>query len=159
MNSSWTESEELMESAKDINPIPDKAGLRRFGLLFAAIVASLFGVLIPLIRFGMAGLPLLADNHNPAWPWWAAGAVAVLALLLPASLVWLYKPWMKFAQIAQWVNTRLILCILFYLVILPIGLLRRLLGKDSMQRKFDARLQSYRTSLGDADHNDMRKPF
>ena len=66
---------------------------------------------------------------------------------------------MKFAVVAQWINTRLILLILFYLVILPIGLLRRLLGKDSMQRKMDKNATTYRTILGEADLNDMEKPY
>jgi hypothetical protein len=141
------------------HPILDKAGLRTFGLMFAAVLAALFGLLIPLIRFGMAGLPLLEGSRNPAWPWWAAAVIAAIALVLPASLKWLYKPWMKFADVAQWVNSRLILLLLFYVIILPIGLLRRLLGKDSMQRKFDSKAGSYRTLLGEADHNDMEKPF
>jgi hypothetical protein len=139
--------------------LPDKSGLRSFGLMFAAVLATLFGVLIPLLRFGWNGLPLLAGNQNPAWPWWAAAVIAALALVVPASLVWLYKPWMKFASIAQWVNTRIILWLLFYLIILPIGLLRRVLGKDSMQRKFDSAAASYRSELGSADHNDMEKPY
>ncbi len=148
-----------METGKEVSVMPDKTGLRQFGLMFAAILATLFGLLIPLIRFGLAGLPLLGGNRNPAWPWWAAAVIAALALLLPASLILLYKPWMKFARIAQWLNTRLILLILYYLIILPMGLLRRLLGKDSMQRKFDAAAPSYRTPLTEADHNDMEKPY
>lgn len=143
----------------NLTALPDKAGLRQFGLMFAAILASLFGLLIPLIRFGFAGLPLVASSQNPDWPWWAAAVIATLALIFPASLALLYKPWMKFAQLAQWVNTRIILLLLYYLVILPIGLLRRLLGQDSMHRKFDASAASYRTGLGGADHNDMSKPW
>lgn len=141
------------------HPIPDKAGLRRFGLLFAGILVLLFGLLVPWFRFGSDGLPLLGNLQNPHWPWWAAAVIAMLALAVPASLVWLYKPWMKFADVAQWVNSRIILFILFYLIILPIGLIRRLLRKDSMQRKFDHQLESYRTELGAADHNDMEKPY
>jgi hypothetical protein len=33
------------------------------------------------------------------------------------------------------------------------------LGKDSMQRRFDAAAQSYRTVPGAADKNDMGKPY
>ena len=32
------------------------------------------------------------------------------------------------------------------------------MGKDSMQRKIDPQAGTYRTVLGDADHNDMEKP-
>lgn len=141
------------------HPVPDKAGLRRFGLTFAAILVLLFGLLVPWFRFGSEGLPLVDGTHNPYWPWWAAAVITALALALPASLIWLYKPWMKFADVAQWVNSRIILFILFYLMILPIGLLRRLLRKDSMQRKFDPAAKTYRNELGSADHNDMEKPF
>jgi hypothetical protein len=143
----------------NLNQIPDKAGLRSFGLLFASILAALFGLLIPFLRFGFGGLPLAQNSQNPNWPWWIAAVIAALALILPASLVWLYKPWMKFADIAGWVNSRIILLLLYYFVILPMGLLRRLLGKDSMQRKFDSQLKSYRTELGEVDHNDMEKPY
>ncbi len=143
----------------EVSKIPDRAGLRNFGLLFAAILIVLFGLLIPLLRFGFSGLPLVESSQNANWPWWAAAVIAALALMLPASLVWLYKPWMKFADIAQWVNSRIILLLLYYFIILPIGLLRRLLGKDSMQRKFDSKLKSYRTELAEADHNDMEKPY
>jgi hypothetical protein len=163
MSLHWTEGEKATAMTGSMtrpgHPIPDKAGLRQFGLMFAAVLAAVFGLLIPLIRFGMAGLPLLAGNHNPAWPWWAAAVIAAFAVVIPGSLVWLYKPWMKFADVAQWVNSRLILLLLFYVIILPMGLLRRLLGKDSMQRKFDAKASSYRTLLGAVDHNDMEKPF
>jgi len=139
---------------------PGKAELRKFGFLFAIILASLFGLLIPLFRFGLpGGLPFIAGSSASSWPWWVAGVIALLAALIPASLIWLYKPWMKFAVVAQWINTRLILLILFYLVILPIGLLRRLLGKDSMQRKMDKNATTYRTILGEADMNDMEKPY
>ena len=143
----------------EIHSIPEPGELRRFGFLFAAILALLFGLLIPLFRFGLGGLPLLEGNHNPAWPWLAGLLISAWAIVLPASLHLLYRPWMKFAQIMQWINTRIILLILFYIVILPIGLLRRMLGKDSMQRKFDNSAKSYRTIPGEADKNDMEKPF
>lgn len=140
--------------------IPGPKELRQFGFLFALILVFLFGLLIPAIRFGIPeGLPFIGNSSGPVWPWWVSGIIVVLAAVIPASLVWLYRPWMKFAAVAQWINTRLILLILFYLVILPIGLLRRLLGKDSMQRKLDKNVATYRTVLGEADFNDMGKPY
>lgn len=139
---------------------PGKSELRQFGLLFSMMLLLLFGLLIPFIRFGLpTGLPFLAQSPWPAWPWWSAAVITAVALALPNSLIYLYKPWMKFAHIAQWINTRLILMFLFYLIILPIGLIRRMLGKDSMQRKIDPQARTYRTVLGEADHNDMEKPY
>ena len=140
--------------------LPGKSGLRTFGLLFSAILVVLFGLVIPFIRFGIpAGLPAFASGSGPAWPWWAAGVIIALALAFPQSLIWLYRPWMKFAHVAQWVNTRIIMFLLFYFIIFPIGLVRRLLRLDSMQRKYDRNASSYRVRLGEADHNDMTKPY
>ena len=143
-----------------LNHEPDKQELRQFGLLFSLVLLMLFGVLIPFIRFGLPNAwPFLAASAWPAWPWWSAAVISAVALALPAGLIYLYRPWMKFAQLAQWINTRLILMFLFYLIILPIGLIRRLLGKDSMQRRIDPQAVTYRTVLGEADHNDMEKPY
>jgi hypothetical protein len=138
---------------------PDTPELRRFGLMFSAVLAVLFGVLIPLLRHGSAlGLPFVS-GHWPAWPWLAAALVAAWALAHPASLHLLHRPWMRFAHIAQWVNTRIIMLLLFYVIILPIGLLLRLFGKDPMRRRMESAAQSYRirAELRDRDH--VEKPY
>lgn len=138
---------------------PPRADLRRFGLMFGCVLAALFGVLVPLIRHGFApGLPFVSDNW-PAWPWIAGATTGAWALLHPASLVWLHRPWMRFAQIAGWVNTRLIMLLLFYVIILPIGLLLRLFGKDAMQRRLDDQAPSYRVAADQRDPDHMEKPF
>jgi hypothetical protein len=126
--------------------------LRKFGLLFALVLAMLFGVLVPMLRHG-AEL-----SAWPAWPWIAAAAIAAWALAHPRSLTLLHTPWMKFAAVAQWVNTRLIMLLLFYLLVLPIGLLLRLFGKDPMQRKFEA-AGSYRVPSETRDPDHVERPF
>lgn len=55
----------------------------------------------------------------------------------------LYSLWMKFALILSWINTRLILIILFYLIFTPIGLVLRILGKDLLDRKINKISKSY----------------
>ena len=132
---------------------PGKKELRKFGITFALVLAVLFGVLLPLIRHG-------TELESWAlWPWFASSAIAACALFHPASLKLLYTPWMKFAEVAQWVNTRIIMFLMFYLLILPIGLALRLLGKDSMKRKFDKGVESYRVKQEPIDKNHMEKPY
>jgi len=46
-----------------------------------------------------------------------------------------YAAWMSFASVLGWINTRIILAILFYLVLTPMGLAMRLLGVDLLERK------------------------
>ena len=67
----------------------------------------------------------------------------VLGLFLPHLLKPLQKLWMTLAVLLGWLMTRIILIILFYLVVTPIGLFAKLCGKDFLNRKFDREAQSY----------------
>jgi hypothetical protein len=137
-----------------------RAELRKFGLMFGTIFSLVFGLIIPLLKHGSSlGLPFAATGHWQAWPWIASLVIIAWALLHPASLYLLEKPWMKFAHVAQWVNTRIIMLFLFYVIILPIGLLLRLFGKDNMHRKFDSKTTSYRIKPEAQDRSHMEKPF
>jgi hypothetical protein len=110
-----------------------KKQLRSFGLIVGGI-------------FGAIGLwPLVVRSAEPRW--WAAtvaGLLVVPALLSPRVLLWPYRGWMALGQILGWINTRVILGLIFYLVVTPTGILRRWLGKDPMGRRFRPDLDSYR---------------
>ena len=56
-------------------------------------------------------------------------------LVFPKILKPLYFIWMTFAVIIGWVMTRIILSILFYIVITPIGLISRILGRNNFHSK------------------------
>ena len=59
----------------------------------------------------------------------------VLGLLAPRLLKWPSAVWWKFAMVLGYVNARIILTIAFAIVLTPIGLLWRLLGKDPLARR------------------------
>lgn len=126
-----------------------KSDLRKFGLIFSIVVAGLFGLL----------LPLLFSKGMPQWPWYIAAIITGCALLLPQTLIIIYKPWMIFGAAAGWINTRIILMILFYVIFTPIGLLMRLFGKDPMTRAFDEECESYRVTHAAQDKNHMETPY
>lgn len=44
---------------------------------------------------------------------------------------------MKFAHILGWVNTRIILTLVYFLVFTPVALIFKLIGKDPMNRRFE----------------------
>jgi hypothetical protein len=140
----------MMEIETKKSETPD---LRKFGLMFAIVLAVLFGALIPLIRHGFE------ITLWPMWPWAVALVMVSWSLIHPGSLGLVHSPWMKFASIAQWVNTRIIMLLLFYLLILPIGLLLRLFGKDSMHRRFDRGADSYRVKAETQDNKHMENPY
>jgi hypothetical protein len=104
-----------------------------------------FGLTVGGIFAGIGVWPLLIHNAEPRW--WSliiAGALLLPAAIYPHSLLWPYKGWMMIGHILGWINTRIILGLVFYGVVTPIGLVRRWLGKDPMGRELRPDLDSYR---------------
>lgn len=74
--------------------------------------------------------------------------VAAAFILIGATVPFLLKPihkfWMTLAVLMSWVMTRVILCLLYYLGLTPIGFLAKLFGKDFLGLKFNKNTtQSY----------------
>ena len=130
-------------------PQLDKKGLRQFGLTFGAIIAGLFGVIIPW----------LFSLNYPYWPWVVLAVFVIWALLAPITIEPFYKLWMRFGLVLNFVMSRLILGIVFYLVVLPTGLIMRLKGGDPMNRGFDDHVESYRVKHESTNSKHMEKPF
>ncbi len=105
--------------------------LRRFGLVVAigfAVVAS-----ISWYR-GHTSAPLVL--------WSAAGLLLLLGLAYPPALRPVEKAWMKFGNALGWVNTRIILTLLFALVVTPVGAVARLF-RDPLDRRFNEDKSTY----------------
>ena len=128
---------------------PGTKELRKFGLVTGAIIAVLFGLLLPWVF----------DHDWPSWPWILAGIFWIWGLAHPDSLFFIYRPWLKFGHIAGWINTRIILGILFFIVFFPAGILMRLLGKDPMRRKLDNTQDSYRIASPPLDKDHIERPY
>jgi hypothetical protein len=65
-----------------------------------------------------------------------AGAVLiVLGILIPRSLVFPNKAWMLLAEALSYVSTRIILAVVFFLILTPIGLIKRAMGWDPLNRR------------------------
>jgi Saxitoxin biosynthesis operon protein SxtJ len=96
--------------------------------------------------FALIGVwPLVIRSEDPRW--WAvilAAALVLPAVVFPRSLVWVYRGWMALGHVLGWINTRIILGFIFYLVVTPIGIVRRWLGKDPMGRRLRPDVDSYR---------------
>lgn len=73
----------------------------------------------------------------------AAGFFAFFAAVAPMALIPLYRVWAKIAMALAWFNTRLLLAIVFYLVLTPLGLSMRLFGTDFLDEKLDHDTKSY----------------
>jgi len=131
------------------NEPANRKQLREFGLVFAGGLVVMFGLV----------LPWLAGRPWPHWPWVAAAMFTTLALVYPPSLRPLNALWLKIGHVLGWINTRIILAVVFFVIFLPAGLLLRALHKDPMHRTIDASAASYRVPSKQAPNQQMERPF
>jgi hypothetical protein len=111
----------------------EKKQLRSFGLTVGGI-------------FALIGLwPVVVRHQDPRW-WALVLAVCLLfpAVIFPNALYWPHKGWMTLGHVLGWVNTRIILGFVFYVIVTPIGVLRRWLGKDPMGQQLRPDVNTYR---------------
>ena len=107
--------------------------LRQFGFLVGGI-------------FGAIGLWPMVWRHQGPRQWALALAIALVlpALVAPRVLAPVHRAWMAMGEVLAWINTRIILGVVFYAVVTPLGLLMRLISRDPMRRKLDRTSESYR---------------
>ena len=74
----------------------------------------------------------------------AAGAsLFIFGLLLPNSLSGIYKVWMGLAFALGWIMSRILLAIIFYLVLTPVGFIAKITGKKFLDIKFKDNKETY----------------
>ena len=61
--------------------------------------------------------------------------LVLLGLVWPRSLVLLNRVWMALASVLSFITTRIILAVVFFLVLTPIGLIKRAMGWDPLHRR------------------------
>jgi ABC-type uncharacterized transport system permease subunit len=118
----------------DKNPRPDK--LRTFGLLLPVF----FGGLGAIVRWRW-DLPVVATAI------WVAGAgLTVLYFAMPPVRRPIYVGWMYAVLPIGVVVSYLVLAVVYFLILTPIGLVRRMFG-DPLQRRFDRQATTYWTRV------------
>ena len=132
-----------------IYTIPGKKELRQFGIIMGGMVILLFGVLLPFIFSGKSFYLV-----------WVIGfAFIFLSYLAPSLLGPVYLAWMKFGLIMNKITTPILLGIVFYLIITPVGILMRIMGKEIMQSKTDKNEDTYRCISTRRTKDSLERPF
>ncbi len=112
--------------------------LREFGFLIA------FG--FPLIIGWI--MPILSGHVFRIWTLWIGLPALISAIFSPKLLYYPYQAWMKIGYILGWINSRIILGVLFILVLLPISLIMRFFNYDPLRLNKKNEL-SYRETIKD----------
>lgn len=104
---------------------------RQFGFVFAAVFAAI----------GL--LPLLGGN---SLRWWAL-ALAVVFLAITLVHARLLRPfnrvWFRFGLLLHAIVSPVVMGLIFFVAVTPVGLAMRALGKDVLKLRFDADASSY----------------
>jgi len=116
-----TERSETIEGSSD----------RVFGLVFAGAFSVL--ALWPMVHGGAIRL----------WAMLLAAVFLVLALAVPRALSRLNRLWMRLGLLMGRVVSPVAIGIVYYLTVVPTGLIMRALGKNPMRLGFDRELPSY----------------
>jgi hypothetical protein len=106
---------------------------RRFGLTVGGILCAL-----ALIFF------LRHKHHIPYRVCLTAGPTLLVAgLVAPVLLGPVEKVWMALARVLGFINSRILLSVVFFLLVAPVALLLKLLGRDPLARRRDPKASSY----------------
>jgi len=110
-----------------------KKQLREFGFLIGFGFPIIIGWIIPAI----------SGHVFRSWSLWIGCPSLILGILKPSLLFYPYKAWMKLGHALGWINSRIILGLVFIIVLQPIAFIMNLFGYDPLRKKKNAE-DSYR---------------
>ena len=96
-----------------------------------------FGIVFSVVFFIIAIFPILNNDNIRVWSLVISLIFLVLGLINSKLLSPLNKIWFKFGLILSKVVSPLIMGIIFFLVVTPIGILMRILKKDLLNLKYN----------------------
>ncbi len=122
------------------------AQLRKFGFLIGGIFVAIG------VYFQWQGGPGVVCI--------SIGAALILgAFVYPRALSVLYRLWMGLAVILGFFVGNTLLITLYYVVLTPMGLMRRMIGSDPLERSFDAKTGTYWQPHLAHESDHLKKPF
>jgi Saxitoxin biosynthesis operon protein SxtJ len=126
----------------------DEKQLRHFGL----IVGGMFAVI---------GLwPVVFRAEGPRlWALALSVGLMVPAVVFPRSLSHVHRAWMAAGEVLAWINTRIILSVIFYGLVTPMGIIMRRFRGDSMRRRFEPGVSTYRVTRATRPATHMTRQF
>lgn len=119
----------LIEEIKNIKG--DKSEWKKFGMTMGVILT-----LIGLFLFWKR-------NDYFQYAFLLAAFFFISGFLLPLLLKPVFKVWMALSVVMGYIMTRVIMVIIFYLIVTPIGFIAFLTGKKFLDMKIDKSAKSY----------------
>ena len=102
-----------------------KKQLREFGFLIGFGFPIIIGWIIPAI----------GGHIFRFWSLWIGCPLVILGIIKPSLLLYPYKAWIKLGHALGWINSRIILGLVFIIVVQPIAFIMNLFGYDPLRKK------------------------
>lgn len=123
--------------------------IKMFMLLLAAFVAF-FGCIVPVFIF---------QKKFSLIPLVISAIILIISVLSPKLSSIVYKYWVILGNILGFINTRIILFFMFYLIFVPIGLIRNITSKQKANNKVDKTAKSYKINSQPTQTNSTKVQF
>lgn len=92
-------------------------------------------ILVMVVGFLILSYVFRSNETASSVLFFLAIGVGLIELISPKLGNYIVLAWNKLAHILGWINTRIILTLVFYLFLFPLAFLYKLIGKDPLQRK------------------------
>jgi len=106
-------------------------------------------------------LLIIGYVKRPEWLTLCTMAVLVLTMTYPAALKPFGRVWFTFSHVLGTIVSKVILSLVFFLIVTPVGVIRKALGADSMRKKLWK--EGSDSVLVKRDHlyssEDLQKPY
>ena len=102
-----------------------KKQLREFGFLIGFGFPILIGWIIPAI----------GGHLFRTWTLWISIPSLIIGILKPRLLFYPYKGWMELGLALGWINSRIILGLVYLIILQPIALTMKIFGYDPLRKR------------------------
>ena len=102
-----------------------------------------FGIVFSIVFLIVALYPLSNSEDIRLWAIIVSAVFLLLAFVVPNVLSLANKLWFKFGILLGSIIAPIVMALVYFLTVLPTGLIMRLLGKDLLKQKLDKSSESY----------------
>ena len=95
-----------------------------------------FGILFFIVFLLISFWPLINSQSIRIWPLPIALIFLLLGILKSKILIPLNDAWIKLGEILGLIIAPLVMCLIYFIIVTPIGLLMKITGKDLLGLKF-----------------------
>ncbi len=123
--------EEIREEIQAVQMEPTKRDMNILALLFLGIGCAI------------GAYVLFWKGSSNGYIWAAGGAALCACRAIPPLFRGIYRFWVGFSVVLGYFVSRILLTIIFFIVVLPTGIIMKILGKDPMERRRDPDTATY----------------